>query len=333
LADQEHAPEKLDAIFQDMQRRVAAIPGVVSAGTEGQGWELAVSTGAGGSVIKLEDHFVGIGEANPLRTLRAPLIAGRWLDHGDGVEPAPGLLLNETAARRLWPGENAVGKRLWFKRGDEDVAGEIVGVVGDMRANRYDEIPKPAIFRVLARSGAYGSARLVVRTARSPLILYPAICRELKATGAGVQPYFENLQETLYAATAGHRTLMGYLLVFASVGVFLAAIGLYGVLAYSATRRTREIGIRMALGAKRREVLALIMAQGMRLLVVGLIVGLTCAFALSRALSAFMFGISNRDPLTLVSVAVLFSIIAGLASYLHARRAAKLDPMKALRYE
>ncbi len=333
LSDQELAPEKLDAIFQDMQRRVAAIPGVVAAGTGKQGWELAVSTSAGGPTINLEDQFTGIGEANSFRTLRAPLIAGRWPDHGDAAKSAPGVLLNETAARRLWPGENAVGKRLWFKRGDENVACEVVGVVGDMRLNKYDEIPKPVMVRVLAGADVYGTCFLVVRTTKSPLILYQAIGRELKAAGAGGQPYFDNLQETLYAATAGHRTLMGYLLVFASVGVFLATIGLYGILAYSAARRTREIGIRMALGAKRHEVLALIMAQGMRLLVVGLIVGLICALALGRALSAFMFGITNHDPLTLVSVAVLFSIIAGLASYLPARRAAKLDPMKALRYE
>ncbi len=203
-----------------------------------------------------------------------------------------------------------------------------------MRANRYDEIPKPAVFRVLARVAVVGPSRfLVVRTTRSPFILYRAIGRELKAAGAGGKPYFENLQETLYAATAGHRTLMNYLLVFASVGVFLAAIGLYGVLAYSAARRNREIGIRMALGAKRREVLALVMAQGMRLLFVGLIIGLLSALALSRALRAFLYGITSYDTLTLASVAVLFSIIAGLACYLPARRAAKVSPLEALRYE
>lgn len=341
LTDQEHAPEKLDAIFQDMQQRVAAIPGVVSVGTGKEGADslpIAVSTSAGAPTINLEENFAGTGEANSLRTLGAPLLAGRWLERGDAAESAPGILVNETAARRFWPGENAVGKRLWFKKrsekGDEDVACEVVGVVGDMRLNRYDEIPKPALFRVLARTGVYGSSRfLVVRTTKSPLFLYGPIGRELKAAGAGWQPFFVNLEETLYAATAGQRTLMGYLLVFASVGVFLAAIGLYGVLAYSVARRTREIGIRTALGAKRQEVLRLIMVQGIRLLLVGLIIGLLSALALSRALSAFMFGITNHDTLTLVSVAVLFSIIAGLASYLPARRAARLDPMQALRYE
>jgi predicted permease len=330
----------IEAAFADMHARVSAIPGVIAAGVESQGWDVQASIMPGGPTLSLEERFVGTGQADPLRALRVFLLAGRWLERGDLQASPPRVLLNQTAARRLWPAGSAVGKQVWFRKKTgshsfEDIACEIVGVIGDLREDRYDQTPKPAIFR--PRGGVGVNARppyLVARTSSHPVKLYGAIGRELKAAGAGMwQPHFVNLQETLYAATAGQRTLMLYLLVFASVGVFLAAIGLYGVLAYSVARRTREIGIRMALGAERREVLAMIMSQGMRLVLAGLVIGLVSALALSRTLRAFLFGITNHDTLTLVSVAVLFSIIAGLASFLPARRAAKVNPMEALRYE
>jgi putative ABC transport system permease protein len=141
------------------------------------------------------------------------------------------------------------------------------------------------------------------------------------------------MQETLYNATAGHRTLMLYLLVFAAVGLFLAAIGLYGVLAYSVARRTREIGIRIALGAQRGDVLGLVMHEGLRLLCIGLVLGVITSLALGRVLRTFLFGLTTYDPLTLLSVALLLLLVALLACFLPARRAAKVDPMVALRWE
>ena len=146
-------------------------------------------------------------------------------------------------------------------------------------------------------------------------------------------PYFYNLQEVLRAAMAGHRAVMLYLCIFAGVGLFLAALGLYGVLAYNVARRTREIGIRMALGAQMAEVMRLILGQGLALVAVGGVIGITVALASGRVLRAYLFGVSSTDPATFIAVALVLATVALFACWLPARRAARVNPMEALRYE
>ena len=338
----EHASDNFNAVFADMQTRLAAIPGVRAAGVMGDGrQDFSASSIPGGRPVILQEFFVGTGRADPLRVMGVPLRQGRWLDLADARETGSRVLVNESAARILWPGENGTGKRLWLKERTgrtsfEHVPFDVVGVVADIRWLRYDETPRPAIFRVLDKTmPVVGPSRfLMVRTGTHPVSVYKTLGREIKAAGAGDRPPFIiNMQETLYNATAGHRTLMLYLLVFSSVGVFLAALGLHGVLAYSVARRTREIGIRMALGAQRGDVLGLVMHEGLRLLGIGLVLGTITALSLGRVLGAFLFGLTTDDPLTLVSVALLLSLVALQACYLPARRAAKIDPMEALRCE
>lgn len=336
LADQEHAAANVDAAFAEMARRVAAIPGVLGAGVALDGSsEFSVSTTAGGPTVRLEERYLGVEQADPLRVRHVPLRRGRWLDRSDAGTIAPRVLVNEMAAQQLWPGAEPVGQKLWFKSQAGEVPFEVVGVVANMRTNRYDETLKPTLFRVLAGAPIFGPSRhLVVRTATHPAGSYRAIGHELKAAGADSSvPFFVNVQESFYAGTAGQRTLMLYLSVLAGIGLFLAATGLYGVLAYSVARRTRELGLRIALGAQKGDVQGLVLRQGARLLGLGLVLGLTASLVLGRVLRAFLFDVAPHDPVTLLCVAALLSLVALLACYLPARRASKLDPMVALRCE
>jgi putative ABC transport system permease protein len=329
--------EKMIADLGDLQQRVAALPGVEGTGVfllDRRDWE--VSGNAGGTSLKLRSYFIGTEAANPLAVMRVPLRQGRWLERNDASVTAPRVLLNESAARRLWPGEDPVGKRLWARVPGEarETGFEVVGIVGDLRLNRYDETPGPTVYRAPTARHSGISQYLVVRTSARPPTLYNAIGREFKTAGADVlSPEFFNLEERLYDATVGHRTLMCYLTTFAGVGLLLSAIGIYGVLAYSVARRTKEIGIRLALGAARREVIRLIVTQGMRLTGLGVVLGLAAALGGSRVLRGFLFGVRPLDPVTYIVVVLLLVAVALLACWLPARRAAKVDPMKALRWE
>ncbi len=336
--DRTRSDEYLNAVLGDLQQRVGSLPGVAAAGiciSDYKEWE--VFANEGGPPVKLQSFFVGTDAANPLAVLRVPLRQGRWLERNDASPIAPRVLINESAAQRLWPGENPLGKRLWaraIERQDALDSFEVVGVVGNTRWSRYDEPLGPTVFRVPTPRDAGNGRFLVVRTTERPVTLYAAISREIKAAGADtLSPEFYNLEERLYNATAGHRTLMLYLASFAGVGLLLSAIGLYAMLAYAVARRTKEIGIRMALGAARAEVMKLIVGQGMRLTGAGVLLGLAGAWPGSRLLGSFLFGVRTTDPLTYFCVALLLTAVALVACWLPARRAAKVHPMEALRCE
>jgi hypothetical protein len=306
-------------------------------------------------------EWIGAEEADPLRALRVPLKQGRWLERGDLGEGIPSVLINETAARKLWPGEDALGKKFWIKQNTSDAylawlrergfdtsmigrSYEVVGVVADtveysgteVVAARYREGPQPIIYRALewVDGVEIAEACLFVRTSVSPVTLHKPIRDAINSTGADpVRPMFFDLEEVLRAGMAGHRTVMLYLSIFAGVGLFLAAIGLYGVLAYSVARRTREIGIRMALGAQIVDVIRLILNQGLVLVALGGVIGITIALATGWVLRAYLFGVSSTDPVTFIAVGMLLALVALFACWLPARRASKVDPMEALRCE
>ena len=175
---------------------------------------------------------------------------------------------------------------------------------------------------------------LSVDTELPPLTLQSAITRELKPVGfQSSAPMFIDVAQAFYAATAGRRAIMQYLLVFAGVGLLLAAVGLYGVLAYNVARRTREIGVRMALGAQVTDVMRLVLGHGARLVLVGTLLGLSGVWAAARLLKSFLFGVGSTHPVTLAGVAILLAPVALLACWLPARRAAKVDAITALRSE
>jgi predicted permease len=336
-ADRDKAIAATFAFFADAQQRIGAIPGIIATAVGCEGREIEVSMPAGSPSIRLKRYWIGVGEADPFRVMRVPLKQGRWLDRRDVGKSVRSVVVNETAARHLWPGEQAVGRKVWVKeeRG-ERLAYEVVGVVGDTRDYSRDAAPQPTFYRALQNEPNVELAAqfLVVRSAVDPFTLYRPIGQALKDAGADPRmPEFINLQEALRTAMAGHRAAMLYLSIFAGVGLLLATIGLYGVLAYSVARRTREIGIRMALGAQGADVIRLVTNQGLVLVTVGGVIGIAVALATASVLRAFLFGVSSSDPLTFVAVTGLLAVVALLACWLPARCATKVNPMESLRYE
>ena len=330
------APDAAIAFFADARQRIAAIPGVTAVGVGFEGRETEVWTTPGSLPTRFMKYWIGVGEDDPLRVLRVPLRQGRWLERGDMGKGVRIVVVNETAARQLWPGETAVGKRFWAKEPDAEVACQVAGVVGDTRDYSKHVAPQPVFYRALQNEPGVDTTPkfLVVRSAVDPVALYKPIGQALKSAGADLRmPEFYNLDEALRTRMAGHRAVTLYLSIFAGIGLFLAATGLYGVLAYTVARRTREIGIRMAVGAQIADVIRLILGQGLALVAVGGVTGMSVALATGRVLRAYLFGVSSTDPVTFVAVALLLAAVALLACWLPARRATRVNPMEALRYE
>lgn len=324
------------AFYTEARQRVAAIPGVIAVGTGIEGGEVEASVIPGSSPTLLRKYWVGIEEANPFRVLRVPLKQGRWLDRSDVGEGLSTVLVNETAARQLWPRETAIGKIFWAKEWFTEVAYEVVGVVGDTHDYSKHVAPLPTLYRVMQkeRRPITGGKFLVVRSAVDPVTLHRPIGQALIAAGADLKmPSFYNMHEDLWKKMAGHGALTLYLSIFAGVGLFLAAFGLYGVLAYSVARRTREIGIRIALGAQIDDVMRLVLRQGLALVILGGVLGIAVALATGNVLRAYLFGVRSDDLLTVIAVVLLLAGVSLFACWLPARRAAKIDPIKALRHE
>ena len=267
-----------------------------------------------------------------LKVMGIPLLRGRVFNEQDGASAPPVALINETFARRFFPGVDPVGR---FVETDEEKTQrrEIVGVVGDVRFDGLDSKMGPEYY-VPYPQGPEASVTLVVRTASDPASLAPALREQVRALDPGLPLYdLRPMEDYLVGSVAPRRFNALLLGSFAAVALALAASGLYGVLAYSVVRRTREIGIRVALGAGPGDVLKLVVAQGMFLVLVGLVLGLAGALILTRFLSSLLFGVGAADPLTFAGVSALLAAVALLACLLPARRAAKVDPVTALRYE
>jgi putative ABC transport system permease protein len=329
--------------FQRLTEEVSTLPGVESAGA-------VLSLPLGGSNYSVGRSF--IPEGRPLtpeesanaayvvmtpqyfRALKIPLITGRQFTERDNKEAPQVVIVNETLARRYFPGESAVGKRLRVWR-DEDFTREIVGVVGDTKANAMDAEMGPQMYVPHLQDASWGGMSLVVRTTTAePTALASAVRAAVLALDKD-QPVFniKTMEEIVSASVANRRISMLLFSVFAGVALMLAALGVYGVISYSIAQRTHEIGLRMALGAQRGDVLKLILRQGMSLVLVGIAVGLAASFAVTRVMANLLYEVSATDPWTFAGVALLLAIVALVACLIPARRAMKVDPMEALRYE
>jgi putative ABC transport system permease protein len=268
-----------------------------------------------------------------------PLKRGRWLEPGDARPGTPIVVINETAARQLWLGQPAVGKRLAVTDRNpsrpEQIC-EVVGVVGDTHDYGRHATPQPTFYRPLQKEAGVDVAPkfLVVRSAAEPALLYRSISQALRAAGSDVRmPEFVNLHDRLWRQMAAHRALMVSLAIFAAVGLFLAALGLYGMLAHSVTRRTREIGIRIAVGARKSDVVRLVLRQGLTLTALGAVLGAAGGLLATRALGAYLFGVGRADPWTLLAVVLLLGTVALVACWLPARTACRVDPLRALKID
>lgn len=269
------------------------------------------------------------------RTMGIALLSGREFTEQDGLESMPVAIINDTFARRFWPGEEPVGKR--FKFGDSGSQAPwmtIVGVVGDMRRTGLDVDVRCETFLPYTQRRFIGFLSLVVRARSDPRVIATAVRDQVWSIDSG-QPvsHIRTMDQLLDGMMAQRRLNMVLFALFGGVALVLAAVGVYGVISYSVTQRIHEIGIRMALGADRGDVLRMIVRNGMTLVLIGVAIGLIAAFGLTRLMTALLFGVSATDLATFVAVSGILSGVALAACFVPALRAIKVDPMVALRYE
>jgi putative ABC transport system permease protein len=265
-------------------------------------------------------------------TMGIPVLEGRPFDERERIGSPRVCLINRSFARKFFPGQDPIGRRLVVSWSDE-APSEIVGVVGDIRQGGPAQDPKPTVFLAQAQLPAYVT-HLVVRTSGDPKLLVNAVKHCVREVDKG-QPVADvkTMDDYVSESLARPRVYSAMVTTFAILALALAGIGIYGVISYSVSKRAHEIGIRMALGARRGTVLGLVMKQGLRLALIGTALGLVGALVLTRFLSSFLYGVKPTDPLTFIAVSALLTAVALSATYLPARRATKADPMVALRYE
>jgi predicted permease len=326
--------------YRNLLARLQAQPGVERASlvrfaqlgfSYAQFQVFAEGRGAGKNDEGLSTGFNVVGP-NYFQTMGTTLLRGRDFTEADR-KGAPGVvIINETLAARLWPDENSVGKRVSVS-GAEGPFLEVVGVARDGKYRSLGETPQPYIYQPVLQS--YDpKMTLVVRTTGDPRSIVTSVREQIGALDANlptaeVKTLREQVDLSLFPSRVAAWTLGG----FGVLALLLAAIGIYGVVSYSVAQRTREIGLRRALGAKESDVLRLVLGEGSFVILIGLALGLLLAFAATRMIAGFLYGVAPTDPLTFVMVPLLLGLIAVVACYLPARRATKVDPMVALRYE
>ncbi|HEY8184857.1 MAG TPA: ABC transporter permease [Pyrinomonadaceae bacterium] len=333
-------PENQIAFYKQVLDRLATLPGVRAVGTTSV---LPLSDNFDGRGIGVEDRPKPRGEeitvdlyiASPgyLQAMEIPLVKGRAITAQDTQYSATVVLINSTMAAQLWPNEDPLGKGIKFPSDEKKPWRRVVGVVKDVSQYALDTKPPMQIYVPHAQFPT-GFNTIVVKTETEPTAMTNAIRREILAVDKD-QAVFKvtTLEQLMGDSILTRKFFMLLLLVFAALALVLAAVGIYGVMSYVASQRTHEIGIRMALGAQASDVLKLIIGNGMVLALIGVAAGLAGAFALTRVMAGVLFGVSATDTVTFVTVSVVLIVIALVACYLPARRATKVDPLVALRYE
>ncbi|MEY2580076.1 MAG: hypothetical protein QOI49_2900, partial [Verrucomicrobiota bacterium] len=333
--------------LRQLNERLEAVPGVQAAGASvnlplnASGYAIGrgfIPEGRPLTVDEAKDAMFSTITGDYFRALQIPLLSGRTFQPRDNSDGPKVVIINETTAKRHFGSPAAaIGKRLsiWsaFRghRRDEEFMREIVGVVGDTKTGSLTGEEDMQIYVPHAQDSQWNFMGLVIRTAGDPAAFATTLRREVQALDKDQPIYNVRTMDDVVANSLGTRRVsMQLFAVFAGAALLLAAIGIYGVMAYSVTQRTQEIGIRMALGAQKSDVLALVIRQGMTLTVIGVVVGLAGAFALTRLLANLLFGVAATDPLTFVAIPLLLLFVALVACYLPARRAARLDPTIAL---
>ena len=329
--------------FEQLKQRLETLPGVESVGG-GVNLPLNASNYAIGRAYipegrpQVVDESIDAGfytiMGDYFRTFKIPLMAGRVFEPRDTNESTKVIIVNEKIARRHYGSpEGALGKRLTIWR-DEKFPREIIGVVGDTKASALERENGEIIYVPHAQDPSWPFMAMIVRTKVDPVSIVPALRREVQAIDKD-QPIYNvrTMEEVLLNSIGTRRVSMQLFTVFAAAALVLAAIGIYGVIGYSVTQRTQEIGIRMALGAQRTDVLRMIVRQGMLLVLIGIGVGFAGALALTRLLGNLLFRVDAVDPVTFGAISLLIAGVALLACCLPALRAARLNPIEALRVE
>jgi predicted permease len=318
------------AFFHQLAARLREVPGVESVGLATavplSGMENRTTVTAGGT----EERSLGYTVVSPgyLKTLRIPLLRGRDFADADAPGAPPVVIVSEALAREYWPGQDPVGKQL--RTGAEPM--EVIGVVRDVQDQTMGQRPSPFMYLPLTQSYE-PAATVLVRGRGGPGAALAAVRREVHALDPNLPLMMELPLRQMIVSLAPQPLLATLIGGFGVVGLILASVGVYGVVAYLVAQRTKEIGIRMALGAARRDVLRLVMGRGARLALVGMAIGTAAALGLTRFLRGLLVGVTPADPATFAGVVILLGAVVLLASWLPARRAARVDPMTALRSE
>ena len=326
--------------YERVLEQTKALGGVESAGIIGDFFiggspEQAIAVEGGTQAIserlrfRRDDISAGFFE-----TVETPLIRGRFFSSKDGPSAPRVAIINETMARRLWPDRESVGARFKLGLRDSDRPWfTVVGVVRDMRRRGLENEPIPQMFEPIAQNPSR-LVTLLVRTSTDPLKMVGTLRAAIRGVEKDAPVYgVTTLENRLGAFSAQRRFQTALLIAFSLVAVLLAAIGIYGLIQYSTKTRTREIGIRMAVGAQRSDIFRMIIREGLKLSLTGLALGLVGALWLSRVLSSLLFGVTATDPATFLAVILLLIAVGAAGCYFPAHRAAQVDPLVAIRYE
>ena len=346
-AEKYDTPAKRTAFFDRALSQLSAIPGVEQAATTdvlplaGE-FDILFSIPGGTETTPSSEPLAAnfrVISPDYFRSLRIPLIRGRELTPADNTSSAPVAVINQAMARKFWPGQDPIGQRIWVGKPmgpamSEPAPRQIVGIVGDIRESALADASGQTIFIPYTQTKWNDSGSFLVRVRAARLISLPAVREALRK----VDPSEPLTQiRTMDQVVSGslkdwrfHATLLG---IFGTLALIIAAIGVYGVISYSVAQRMHEIGVRMTLGAQRRDVMRLILGQGAGVALAGIVVGVLAALGSTRLMASLLYGVTPTDPVTFAAVALFLLIVALLACYIPARRAMRVDPIIALRYE
>jgi predicted permease len=343
-ADPYRPAEKRSAFLREVVRRVGAIPGVEGVAIGGTN-SLPMGGGRNGFPFTIEGRpedskYTPVAEfaavsPNYFDILGTPLIQGRAFADSDGPQAQQVAVIDQTLANRYWPAQNPLGQHIQFNIAPnaKNPWVTIVGVVGDVKSDGFEAPLAPHIYLPAFQGPPYASV-LFMRTRANPGTLSDQVRTEVQSVDSNI-PLFSvrTLDAVIARSMAERRFALEILAIFAAVALLLAAIGIYGVMSYAFSRRVHELGIRIALGAQRKDILRMALSEGMRLVLFGLVAGVIGAAILTRFLRSLLFNVTSTDPLVFISIATLLAAVALLACYIPARRATRVDPLVALREE
>ena len=334
--------EKRADFLLELSRRVSALPGVDQASISGND-TLPMNSGRNYSPFSIQGRptesergpvaDIAVVDKEYFRTMEIPLITGRNFTDSDTYKTKPVAVIDQTLARRYWPGQNPLGQELKFGFGRGLQGLTIVGVAGDIKSDGFEAPSVPHIYVALGQFAPI-NAVVFLRSRRDAEELGQAVRREVESINLNVPVHsISSMDQIIARSVADRRFALELLGVFAAVALLLAAIGIYGVMSYSFSQRTHEVGIRVALGAQRLHILRMALAEGMRIVVIGLAAGLVGAAIMTRFFRSMLFEVGMTDPITFLSVSAILAGVALFACYIPARRATRVDPLVALRQE
>ncbi|HEX6729065.1 MAG TPA: ABC transporter permease [Pyrinomonadaceae bacterium] len=329
--------------FDKVTERIAALPGVREVGVintlplqKGPTLRFRVEGRPPQTVDKWPPANYRVVSPNYFHLMNIPVLQGRPFERSDNDDAPTKLMVNQSLVDKNFSGENVIGKRINFGRTDDNqqpIWLEIIGVVADIKNQELKEPPEPE-FYFSSLQGPFQTMSIVLRSTVEPNSLVSAVRQSVAEVDKTVPvSNFETMERIVDESVMEPRFNMVLLSLFSTIALLLCAAGIYGVTAYTVTQRTHELGIRLALGAQLSDVLKLILKQGVTVILVGLAIGLAAAFVLTRLLKTLVFGVSTTDPLTFIAITLLLALVALVACYVPARRATKVDPLVALRYE